>query len=88
MLEKKLLDFVDLIQHQHAGGKLELDKLEDITSLIIAEDDFDSLPTLIQDAIYFIDMCDIENPSAEQIMESARIIEDFVNRSNKAGVVS
>lgn len=85
MLDEKLTGLVKAAKMQHTSGSLEFEELERVTSSIIAEDEFDSLPESIQDAIYFIDMHEIEAPSSSQIMQSIKKIEDFLLENRGSG---
>lgn len=84
-LLNELLDQSTEVARQLKKGDGDLKKIEKITLRIIAEDNFDSFPNSVQDAIYFIDMHDIENPSAAE-MESAtkniKLYLDGVNNSH------
>lgn len=78
MLEGGLRKLINLILDQSSHNKIQTEELENITSAIIADDGFDSLPGQIQDAVYFIDMHEIENPSTKQLIESAEKVRNFL----------
>lgn len=55
-----------------------LEKIDDVTFGIIAEDGFDNIPDDIQDIMYVLNNYQIEKPSVEEIAEFAKTINNFI----------
>ena len=81
MLNKNLYLLRNILQDQYDSDNIDFNQLETITSSIIADDDFDVPPNSLQDAVYYIDMHELENIKKPEILEQIEIIGRFLNET-------
>lgn len=67
MLNTELRTLLRHLEHQYKNDSIDTSQIESATSALIISDNFESLPENIQDEIIFLDNCETEKPSTEQI---------------------
>lgn len=77
MLQDKIAKLQSAINELEDINEITLSKLEEQTADIINDDKFDELPNEIQDAIYLIDMHEIEHPTLDQISQIKEKLLDY-----------
>lgn len=75
----------DLLKKLLEAQKNTLEKIDDVTFGIIADDGFDEIPGDIQDAIYMLNNYEFEKPSHEELIKYTRIIDDLLRVNSEQG---
>jgi hypothetical protein len=87
-LDDKLMQLVNKVKSIREWNRDEFEALETITSSIMIDDEFDYLPSRIYDEIDLIDSWEMEELKPNDVMESVKIIEDYVQEREQQDVKS